>query len=59
MNQPMQKTIRYARESDLELLAGYDKHVGKGELAALIGQKRVIMMEIGNHFSGWLRYNLF
>ncbi len=59
MPELMQNTIRYAGASDLELLASYDRHVGREELAALIGRKRVIVLENGQRFSGWMRYNLF
>ena len=51
--------IRYAVPSELELLATYDHHIAKEELAALLSQKRVLVMFQENQLAGWLRYNLF
>lgn len=51
--------IRFAEMRDLPVLAGYDRHVDQNELAALIPQKRVIIMSNENDLLGWLRYNLF
>lgn len=51
--------IRYANESDLEILNKYDNHISKIELKNSIKLKRVLVMFDNNDFIGWLRFNLF
>lgn len=51
--------IRYANESDLEILKKYDKHICEAELKNSIKENRIIIMLNSNNFMGWLRYNLF
>lgn len=51
--------IRYADESDFEILKKYDKHISESELKNSINTKRVFIMFHNDNFIGWLRYNLF
>lgn len=51
--------IRIAKNSDLEILSRYDKHISKDELARSILSERVYILEDSGEFIGWLRWNLF
>ncbi len=51
--------IRYALDTDINLLIQYDKHITKNELKNSIYLNRILIAEEGNKFAGWLRYNLF
>ena len=51
--------VRYGGAEDLELIAGYDGHISKEELGALLEKRRVLILTCGVEFAGWLRYNLF
>lgn len=51
--------IRYADRKDFELLRRYDRHIGAEELKNAIDGGRILVMEEGNAFIGWLRYGLF
>lgn len=51
--------IRYALESDIDILIKYDTHIKKEVLKECILLKRVYIMEENNNLIGILRYNLF
>ncbi len=51
--------VRYAAGDDLETIALQDRHIARGELARSVGQNRVLVLEEGGRFAGWLRWNLF
>ncbi len=51
--------VRYANENDWEALSRYDRHIAPEELRTSIRLQRVILLEDGEGFAGWLRYNLF
>ena len=51
--------IRYADETDLEILKEYDNHISEKELRNSIKLKRVLIMFNNNRFIGCLRFNLF
>ena len=52
--------IGYAQTDDLDLLAEFDSHVSREELADIISRQRVIVMENDEGvMTGWLRYGLF
>ena len=51
--------IRYANESDWEVLMNYDKHICPNELKNSIHAKRVLVVIENDIVIGWLRYNLF
>lgn len=51
--------IRYAGQSDFELLREHDHHVSESELAHSIDARRVLVMFEQGAFVGWLRFNLF
>lgn len=51
--------IRYANESDFEILKNADKHISAKELENSIEAKRVLVIFNKDDFAGWLRFNLF
>ena len=51
--------IRYAEQSDLEMIAEYDDDVSEEVLRDAIAMKRIILLFIGGVYEGWLRFNLF
>lgn len=51
--------IRIAKNSDLDVLSRYDKHISKDELERSILSERVYILEDNGEFVGWLRWNLF
>lgn len=51
--------IRYAGESDIEVLRKYDHHIREAELRNCAAAKRILVMFHGGVFIGWLRFNLF
>lgn len=51
--------IRYAKESDFEILRKYDKHICEMELKNSINAKRILVMQDRNRLIGWLRFNMF
>lgn len=51
--------IRNAELVDCILLLKHDKHIREDELSSLIKLGRVLIVENGNCFIGWLRWNLF
>lgn len=51
--------IRYAEESDIDLLTEHDKHISKEELRNAVRLHRIYIAEENGSFVGWLRYNLF
>ncbi len=51
--------IRYADESDFEILKKYDRHISEAELKNAINAKRILIMFREDCFIGWLRFNLF
>ena len=59
--------MRIAAQDDMEVLAGYEKHIRKEELASSVRLGRVIVAEEGKKegegerekIIGWLRWNLF
>ena len=52
-------TIRYAGLQDLPVLQAHDHHISEGELRNILPAKRVLVLEQGDTFLGWLRYGLF
>lgn len=52
-------SIRNALPADLQLVAHHDRHISRQELENLIRMGRVSIVEIGDAFAGWLRWNLF
>ena len=51
--------IRYAKPSDLEMIAEYDDDVSEEVLKDAIAMKRIILLFIDGEYEGWLRFNLF
>ena len=51
--------IRFAEESDLEILSQNDKHISAEILKKKISDKNILIAETEEKFAGWLRYNLF
>ncbi len=51
--------IRYANAADFETLRTHDRHIEASELERSIQAKRVLVLFDGDHFIGWLRFNLF
>lgn len=51
--------IRYAKPSDLEMIAEYDDDVSEEVLKDAIAMKRIILLFINGEYEGWLRFNLF
>lgn len=51
--------IRYAINTDIDILLQYDKHISKNELKKSIELNRVIVMFEENKLVGWLRFNMF
>lgn len=51
--------IRYAQNTDLNVIMELDKHISLGELNTLIKLKRVYVFEVNSSFAGWSRYGLF
>ena len=51
--------IRYAKPSDLEMIAEYDDDVSEEVLKDAIAVKRIILLFIDGEYEGWLRFNLF
>ena len=51
--------IRFAEESDLEILSQHDKHISAEILSKKISDKNILIAEMDEKFAGWLRYNLF
>ena len=51
--------IRYASDTDINLLMQHDKHITKNELKNSVYLSRILIAEEYNKFAGWLRYNLF
>ena len=51
--------IRYAKPSDLEMIAEYDDDVSEEVLKDAIAMKRIILLFIDGDYEGWLRFNLF
>ena len=51
--------VRYAKEKDWETISLYDRHISSEELRSSIRLRRVIVVEDGEGFAGWLRFNLF
>lgn len=51
--------VEYAKETDLDVISNYDKHISKEELLKLILDYRVIVIKDYNKICGWARYNLF
>ena len=51
--------IRYAEETDIEILSKYDKHISKEELKNSIRLKHILVLFVDEMFVCWLRYNLF
>lgn len=51
--------VRYANESDFEVLRKHDKHINDSELKNSIHAKRILIMFHQNSLIGWLRFNLF
>ena len=51
--------IRFAEESDLEILTRNDKHISAEILKRKISDKNILIAEMDEKFAGWLRYNLF
>ena len=52
-------TIRYADLHDLPVLQAHDAHISECELRNILPAKRVLVLEQGDTFIGWLRYGLF
>ena len=51
--------IRFAEESDFEILSQHDKHISAEILKKKISDKNILIAEMEENFAGWLRYNLF
>ena len=51
--------IRYANETDYDIIGTYDKHISKSELRSAINSSRVLCLFDNGVFLGWLRFNLF
>ena len=51
--------IRFAEESDLEILSQNDKLISAEILSKKISDKNILIAEMDENFAGWLRYNLF
>ena len=51
--------IRYASESDLDLLIKLDHHISSNELRNIINLRRILLLEDGDGLAGWLRHSLF
>ncbi len=51
--------IRYADIQDFAVLKERDKHISESELRNVISAKRVLVMNQGDNFIGWLRFGLF
>ena len=53
------ETIRYADIQDFAVLKEHDKHISETELRNIITAKRILVMQQGDAFIGWLRFGLF
>ncbi len=51
--------IRYAMETDAELVMELDQHIAKEEIKNAIHLHRIYLAEENGRVVGWLRYNLF
>ena len=51
--------IRFAEESNFEILSQHDKHISAEILSKKISDKNILIAEMDENFAGWLRYNLF
>ena len=51
--------IEYAKESDLDIISKYDKHIAREELLKSIIDDRVTVARDNNKIIAWTRYNLF
>lgn len=51
--------IDFVKNTDIELLHQYDKHISRDELENVVRMKRIYIAKVNGHFAGWLRYNLF
>ena len=51
--------IRIALTSDINKLSVHDKHISRTNLLESIHQNHIYILEDGDLFIGWLRYNLF
>ncbi len=55
----MRRMIRYADESDFEVLKKYDAHIAEHELKNSISSRHILVSYENTEFVGWLRFNLF
>lgn len=51
--------IRFAKKSDMALLARQDRHIAREEMERIIPLNRILLAEEKDQFAGWLRYSLF
>lgn len=51
--------IRYANESDFEILKEFEHEISPAELKNSIHANRILLMFHDGTFAGWLRFNLF
>ena len=51
--------IRFAEETDFDVLHLNDKHISSENLKKKLCDKNILIAETGEEFAGWLRYNLF
>ncbi|MCH5316706.1 MAG: GNAT family N-acetyltransferase [Eubacterium sp.] len=51
--------IRLAKKADLPFLEKNDRHIRPSEIKALVGQNRILLVEMDGEIIGWLRWSLF
>lgn len=51
--------IRFAKKSDMVLLARQDRHIAREEMERIILLNRIYIAEEQDQLAGWLRYSLF